>query len=133
MKRAQGRSVCGARKVGDVVVKATKITVKPENRIELSQTMGRLLGPIRKVKGCRNIRFYFDAADENSSLLLSEWDSEPDLNRYLRSNDFAILRGALRVLSVGITDYQALTTSDAFATSSPAARRVGGPRGNAHI
>jgi len=74
--------------------------------------MGRLLGPIKNVKGCRNIRFYLDAADENSSLLLSEWETESDLNRYLRSNDFAILRGAIRVLSVTSTDSKALVTSE---------------------
>ena len=74
--------------------------------------MGRLLGPIKNVKGCRNIRFYLDAADENSSLLLSEWETESDLNRYLRSNDFAILRGAIRVLSVTSTVSKALVTSE---------------------
>jgi quinol monooxygenase YgiN len=74
--------------------------------------MGRLLGPIKNVKGCRNIRFYLDAADENSSLLLSEWETESDLNRYLRSNDFAILRGAIRVLSVTSTDSKAFVTSE---------------------
>ena len=97
---------------GAVIVKTTKITVKPDKRMELTQTMGRLLGPIKNVKGCRNICFYLDAADENSSLLLSEWESESDLNRYLRSNDFAILRGAITVLSVGTTDYKALITSE---------------------
>lgn len=96
----------------DVIVKTTKITVKPDKRIELAQTMGRLLGPIKNVKGCRAIRFYFDAADENSSLLLSEWESESDLNRYLHSNEFAILRGAIMVLSVGTTDYKALISSE---------------------
>jgi quinol monooxygenase YgiN len=95
-----------------VIVKATKITVKPEKRIELAQTIARLLGPIRNVKGCRTIRFYFDAADENSSLLLSEWETQSDLDRYLRSNDFAILRGAIRVLSVGATESQGLITSE---------------------
>jgi len=74
--------------------------------------MGRLLGPIKNVKGCRNIRFYLDAADENSSLLLSEWETESDLNRYLRSNDFAILRGAITVLSVTSTDSKAFVTSE---------------------
>jgi quinol monooxygenase YgiN len=100
------------RKVGDVIIKTTKITVRPDKHIELVQTMGRLLGPIKNVKGCRTIRFYLDAADENSSLLLSEWESESDLNRYLRSNDFAILRGAIMVLSVGTTDSKALVTSE---------------------
>lgn len=106
-----------------MILKTTKITVKPEKRIELAQTMGRLLGPIKNVKGCRNIRFYFDASDENSSLLLSEWESESDLNRYLRSNDFAILRGAIMVLSVGTTEYKALIASESICDSIPRALR----------
>ena len=96
-----------------VILKTTRIVVKPEKRVELAQTIGRLLGPIKDVKGCRTIRFYFDAADQNSSLLLSEWESESDLERYLRSQDFAILRGAITVLSVGSTDCKAFITSEA--------------------
>ena len=97
-----------------MIVKTTKITVRPEKRVELVQTIGRLLGPIKNVKGCRTIRFYLDAADENSSLLLSEWETESDLERYLRSDDFAILRGAITVLSIGSTDSRALVTSEAM-------------------
>src|SRR5689334_23541240 len=92
----------------------TRINVRPEKRIELAQTIGRLLEPAKTVKGCRTIRFYLDAADENSSLLLSEWETESDLERYLRSDDFAILRGAITVLSIGSTDSRALVTSEAM-------------------
>ena len=97
-----------------MILKTTKIIVRPENRVELAQTIGRLLGPIKDVKGCRKISFYLDAVDQNSSLLLSEWETESDLDRYLRSNDFAILRGAIMVLSVGATDSKAFVTSEAF-------------------
>ena len=96
-----------------VILKTTSIIVRPEKRIELAQTIGRLLGPIKDVKGCRKISFYLDAVDQNSSLLLSEWETESDLDRYLRSNDFAILRGAIMVLSVGATDSKAFVTSEA--------------------
>jgi quinol monooxygenase YgiN len=72
-----------------------------------------LLGSIKDVKGCRKISFYLDAVDQNSSLLLSEWETESDLERYLRSNDFAILRGAIMVLSVGTPDSKAFVTSEA--------------------
>jgi quinol monooxygenase YgiN len=96
-----------------VILKTTRIVVRPEKRVELAQTMGRLLGPIKDVKGCRTICFYFDAVDQNSSLLLSEWDSESDLDRYLRSQDFAILKGAITVLSVGTTDSKAFVTFEA--------------------
>jgi Uncharacterized conserved protein len=95
-----------------MIVKATRITARPEKRIELSQTIAGLLGPVRNVKGCRTFRFYLDASDENSSLLLSEWESESDLNQYLRSNDFAVLKGALAVLSSRSIDSKALVTSE---------------------
>jgi len=97
-----------------VIVMTTRINVRPEKRIELAQTIGRLLEPAKNVKGCRTNRFYLDAADENSSLLLSEWETESDLERYMRSNEFAILRGALMVLSVGSTDSKALVTSESM-------------------
>jgi len=95
-----------------VIVKTTRIMVRPEKRTELVQTISRLLGPIKNVKGCRTIRFYLDAADENSSLLLSEWETESDLERYIRSNDFAILRGAIMVLSTGATDSKTYTAPE---------------------
>ena len=97
-----------------MIVKTTRILVKPEKRIELVQTISRLLGPIKNVKGCRSIRFYLDAADENSSLLLCEWETESDLDRYIRSNDFSILRGAIMVLSAGTTDSKAYVSSESM-------------------
>jgi quinol monooxygenase YgiN len=85
--------------------------VNPEKRNEFVQTIRRLVGATRGIKGCRTFGFYLDAGDENSSLLISEWETESDLERYLRSNDSAILRGAIRVLSVRSIDSKALVTS----------------------
>lgn len=96
-----------------MIVNATRITVHPEHRTELFQTISRLLEPVKAVQGCRTFRFYLDAADENSSLLMSEWDTELDLNNYLRSNNFSILRGAITVLSIESTDSKAVITFQA--------------------
>ena len=95
-----------------MIVKTTRIIARPEKRMELSQTIAGLLGPIHHIKGCRTFRFYLDAADENSSLLLSEWESESDLDQYLSSDDFAVLKGALAVLTSRSTDSSALVTSE---------------------
>jgi quinol monooxygenase YgiN len=89
--------------------------VNPEKRTELFQTIGRLLEP--GIKGCRTFRFYVDPTDENSSLLLSEWDTQTDLNEYLRSNDFAILNGAITVLGTSSVDSKALVTSETYRPS----------------
>lgn len=56
-------------------------------------------------------RHYIDASDENSSLLLAQWETDSDLNNYLRSDDFAILRGAITLLSTRCTDFRPLVTS----------------------
>jgi quinol monooxygenase YgiN len=97
-----------------MIVKTTRITALPEKRMELSQTIAGLLGPVGHVKGCRTFRFYVDTADENSSLLLSEWESESDLEDYLSSDDFAVLKGALALLSSRSTDFKARVTSETY-------------------
>jgi quinol monooxygenase YgiN len=94
-----------------MIVNSTRITVPPEKRTEFIQTIHRLLEPSKRAKGCRTFDFYFDAADENSTLLVSEWETETDLNHYLESDDFAVLRGAITVLSARSTDSKANVTS----------------------
>lgn len=94
-----------------MIVNTTKITMLPEKRNEFFQTVGRLLQPIKRAKGCRTFDFYLDASDENSTLLVSEWETETDLNNYLESNDFAVLRGAITVLAIRSIDSKASVTS----------------------
>ena len=93
-----------------MIVNTTRITLQPEKRIEFFQTVGRLLAPIKTTKGCRAVDFYLDASDENSTLLISEWETETDLDNYFDSNDFAVLRGAITVLGIRTIDSKARVT-----------------------
>lgn len=43
-------------------------------------------------------RFFVDATDENSSLLVGEWQTHEDWSNHLQSHDFAVLLGAITVL-----------------------------------
>ena len=97
-----------------MIVNTTRITVPPEKRTEFLQTIGRLLEPSKRARGCRTFDFYLDAKDENSTLLVSEWDTEADLDNYLRSDDFAVLRGAMTVLSAHSVDSKASVTSHLY-------------------
>jgi quinol monooxygenase YgiN len=81
-----------------MIVNTTKITMRAENRNEFLQTIYPLLDPIRHEKGCVAYRFFVDATDENSSLLVGEWQTREDWSNHLRSRDFAILLGAITVL-----------------------------------
>lgn len=94
-----------------MLVNTIRITVPPEKRTEFLQTIGRLLEPSKRARGCRAFDFYLDASDENSSLLVSEWEMETDLNNYMESDDFAVLKGAITLLSARSIDSKAGVTS----------------------
>jgi quinol monooxygenase YgiN len=91
-----------------MIVNTSRITVYPEKRAEFLQTVSQLLEPGKGARGCLTFRLYVDVADENSSLVISEWETESDLNDYLQSADFAILHGAITVLSRRSTDFKAI-------------------------
>ena len=82
-----------------MIVNATRITVRSENRGELYQTICPLLEPIRRETGCRTYQFYVDAVDENSSMLIGEWNTREDWLNHLQSRDFAVLLGAITILA----------------------------------
>ena len=91
-----------------MILNTTRITVAPEKRKEFFQTINQMLGPLRAAAGCLSFNVYVDSCDENSSLVVGEWDTEADLNIHLHSSDFAILRGAMAVLGIRIDEYRAL-------------------------
>ena len=94
-----------------MIVTTTIISVEPEKRTELFHTISVLIDQVHRAQGCVMFRHYIDASDENSSLLMAQWETDSDLNNYLRSDDFAILRGAITLLSTRCTDFRALVTS----------------------
>ena len=91
-----------------MVVNTSRVTVYPEKRAEFLQTVRELLEQIKRAKGCKAFRLYVDVVDENSSLLVGEWETESDLNDYLHSTDHAILHGAITVLSKGSNELRAI-------------------------
>ena len=72
--------------------------VPSEKRMELSQTIVSLIGPIRAEKGCKRYDFCQSMEDENELCLLEEWDTEKNLMSYLKSERFRVLRGAMNLL-----------------------------------
>ena len=72
--------------------------VPSEKRMELSQTIASLIGPIRAEKGCKRCDFCQSIEDENELCLLAEWDTQENLMGHLRSGRFRVLRGAMNLL-----------------------------------
>ena len=99
-----------ASKPRDAVVSTANISVRPENRKELCLTVASLLNPIRREPGCVDYRFYSEAGDENSFLLMGEWENREALNQHLESKHFAVLLGSIGLLAkVSTVDFKLLS------------------------
>jgi quinol monooxygenase YgiN len=83
----------------DEFVTATRITVRPENRRELCLTISALVEPIRHEKGCRGFACYGEMENQNSLMLIGEWDTIDAWENHLNSENFSVLIGSLQLLS----------------------------------
>src|SRR5262245_17468601 len=81
-----------------MVVATIRAPVPLDNRRELVQTLQSLCPQIRRHQGCLSYHFYFEYGEEDSFCLIEEWDTQSDLDKHLKSGDFAILLGAINVL-----------------------------------
>jgi quinol monooxygenase YgiN len=99
-----------ASKPQDAVVSTVSISVRPENRKELSLTVASLLNAIRGETGCIGYHFYGEAGDENSFLLVGEWANREALQQHLDSKNFAVLMGSITLLAkVSTVDFKLLS------------------------
>jgi len=74
------------------------LKVASQKRDEFLQTIEALLIDLKKEKGFRKSSIYQDVANLNAFHLVEEWETNDDLERYLRSEPFRILIGTLKVL-----------------------------------
>ena len=81
-----------------MIMTTTRIKVSSANRGELFQTIQTLLVSVMNEKGCRSSRFYLDSADNNTAMLVEEWDTKEDWDNHLQSRDCAVFLGAVDVL-----------------------------------
>ena len=80
------------------IISTARITVQSEKRNELCLTIPSLLDRIIDERGCRNYSFYNDAKNKDSFILVGEWISQDAWDRHLKSDNFAILLGSLKLL-----------------------------------
>jgi len=81
-----------------MILAIIRMKVPREKRMELSQTIASLIGPIRAEQGCKRYDFCQSMENENELCLLTEWDTQENLMGHLRSGRFRVLRGAMNLL-----------------------------------
>jgi quinol monooxygenase YgiN len=59
-----------------------------------------LVERVRQEPGCASSEFYRDAEKKNAQCVLEQWATEADLGAHLKSDNFSVFRGALKVLAV---------------------------------
>src|SRR5262245_53204247 len=82
-----------------VMAATVRMRVRPEKREEFIQAMTDLITRARRAPGCVAVHFYADSEDSNAFTLIEEWRRRRDLDRHLRSDEFAALIGASFLLS----------------------------------
>lgn len=80
------------------IISAARITICPEKRKELCLTIASLLNLIRQEEGCWSYRFYGETDDQNAFVLIGEWETRDAWDHHLKSDNFAVLVGSLKLL-----------------------------------
>ena len=78
-------------------VASVTLRVDQRKRSEALSAIDALMRHMRAWPGCLTCRLYVDATDGTELVLMSEWDERRDVEEFLASRDFLILKG-MRIL-----------------------------------
>lgn len=81
-----------------MIVTTIRLDTTPENRKEILQTLRSLSSPIQNERGCRSCRIYREVGNDGAMLVLQEWESRQHWDEHLRSEEFAIMIGAMSLV-----------------------------------
>ena len=82
-----------------MIIVILRMVVKPEKREDLMKTVRGILEPTRVENGCIDYNFYQDVEDNNTFVILEEWETQQDLERFIRSENYRRLLTAMELLA----------------------------------
>lgn len=82
-----------------MILNMIRMQACPNKRLELSQALLFLGKDVRKMKGCISHHSYQDLDSENTFSLMQTWNTQEDLEAFLNSPLFQVLKGATELLS----------------------------------
>jgi len=80
-----------------MVIAMVRVVVPESKRAEVLQTLRLLRGPTSARMGCDSFHVYRDDEHENALLLLQQWASEEDLDRYIRSDLYSTILAVIEM------------------------------------
>jgi quinol monooxygenase YgiN len=82
-----------------MLVATIRLRISQEDRKELTQTLSSLSNTIKDQKGCRSCRVYRQLNNDDAIVLIEEWETRDDWDSHLRSTEFAVLHGAMKLVN----------------------------------
>ena len=71
-----------------MIITLIRITIDAENREEILSVARSLLGLVRAQPGCIHFEICHNIDDVNTLAIVEEWESQEDLDRYIRSDEY---------------------------------------------
>jgi quinol monooxygenase YgiN len=71
-----------------MVIMTTKMSVGPRRKKEFAKALRGMLEPVRHGSGCLGFDLYVDTEDDNTYIIVEEWETKEDFDRHLRSGDY---------------------------------------------
>ena len=81
-----------------MIVTTIRLQTTPENRKEILQTFRSLADPTQCGIGCKSCRIYRELGNDETVIVIQEWDSKNHWDEHLRSDEFAVIVGAMSLL-----------------------------------
>jgi quinol monooxygenase YgiN len=82
-----------------MIIAMVRVVVPGSKRAEVLQALRLLRGPTAARMGCVSCHVYRDDEHENALLLLQQWASEEDLDRYIRSDLYSTILAVMETAS----------------------------------
>jgi quinol monooxygenase YgiN len=64
------------------------VEIPAAKRADVIRVFDSLIGPTSVQPGCISVKLYSDVNNDDDLMLIEEWNSQKDLERHIRSDDF---------------------------------------------
>ena len=83
----------------DMIIVTLRMTVRPDRRNDLAETIRGMLEPTRVERGCISYYLYEDIENQNTLALVEEWKTRDDFERHIRTENYRRLLALMDLLS----------------------------------
>jgi quinol monooxygenase YgiN len=71
-----------------MIITLLQLKVSPKQRLNVLKTIHSMIGPTSAKSGCIDCGFYSKTQNDDELILLEKWESQADLENYIRSEEF---------------------------------------------